>query len=693
MTIVLLLLSLTLTLLPVIPIGQMRKLKPVAKLPRPVLLLLLALIAVLPVVTLSSAGAVSPILPGVLLLGLAVSYGASHLVARITGRLRGEVGEALPTPLDRRLKGAAHIIYASRIVITLAGLLMAVAALTSGEVSRWGYLLVLGLAVLNAVIGYVVWHSRAALSDTVHAAEVERFLSWAEREGVTALVQVPNASGASLEALEKLMRHLNGQGEQVGIICRGRKSFSLVKRRYSASWLIRRMADIDDYSVGPITRCYHLLTGTIGMHMVSQHHIHHVVVDFDGKLAQARRLPKHLRMYDEVQANAQVSAALEADGKSYGVIVKALDKRDTTPQLPLPSIDAACDARARIAVFFSADFLETPFHVTMWAHHLDASGVPWYAICTSEHHVAQLREDGIQAVLSSKAYHHVNAITPSVRAIFYVNNGHRNLEMIERFPELIHVQLLHGDSDKPSSSSPVTAIYDKVFVAGQLGQDRYQNNGVVIPSTAFVHVGRPQVKGREVGKRDGWNDDPVVAYMPTWYGAKGDMRLSSLDRGPDIIRAIQRAAPKAEILFKPHPLIDKHPDWKQLSKRITAALAETGSKPLDMNVDANEVYARADMLVTDISSTMSDYLYSNRPLAVVMPHGQIDDPHRQFPTLGGCYEVAADLSNIDSQLQDALGADSLADQRSAMRIYAFGDDSREADARFIDAVRQIAEWP
>ncbi|WP_417599072.1 CDP-glycerol glycerophosphotransferase family protein [Pararhodobacter oceanensis] len=693
MTIVLLLLSLILTLLPVIPIGQMRKLKPVAKLPRPVLLLLLALIAVLPVFTLFSVGAVSPILPGVLLLGLAVSYGASHLVARITGRLRGEVGEALPSHLDRRLKGAAHIIYASRIVITLAGVLMAIAALTSGEVFRWGYLLVLGLAALNAVIGYVVWQSRAALSDTVHAAEVERFLSWAEREGVTALVQVPNASGASLEALEKLMRHLNGQGEQVGIICRGRRAFSLVKRRYSASWLIRRIPDLDDYVVEPVTQCYHLLTGTNGSHMVLQRHINHVVVDLDGQLARRHQIPKHMRMYDEIRVKAEDVANLEADGKSYGVTIKALAQYETLPQLVQLSEDVETVSDARIALYFSGDYLKTAFHVAMWADHLDASGVPWYVICTHARHFKQVREAGVRAVLSLKPHDHLNAVASSVRAIFYVNNGHRNIEIMERFPELTHVQLLHGDSDKPSSFSPATVNFDKVFVAGQLGQDRYKNNGVTIPDSAFVHVGRPQVKGRQIGMRQGWMESPVVGYMPTWYGAKGDMRFSSLDRGPQIIQAIHRAAPTAEILFKPHPLSANDPNWKSLDRRINAALAETGSKPLDMNVDANEVYARADMLVTDISSTMSDYLYSNRPLAVVMPHGQIDDPHRQFPTLGGCYEIAADLSNIDSQLQDALGADSLADQRSAMRIYAFGDDSREADARFIDAVRQIAEWP
>src|SRR5690625_5823159 len=62
---------------------------------------------------------------------------------------------------------------------------------------------------------------------------------------------------------------------------------------------------------------------------------------------------------------------------------------------------------------------------------------------------------------------------------------------------MTHVQLLHGDSDKASSFNPVTAFYDNVFVAGQAGIDRYENNGVDIPKHKFTIVGRPQVESVE----------------------------------------------------------------------------------------------------------------------------------------------------------------------------------------------------
>ena len=359
---------------------------------------------------------------------------------------------------------------------------------------------------------------------------------------------------------------------------------------------------------------------------------------------------------------------------------------------PLPLLAAARPEMqdARLAVHLSADFMDTPYQITMWAPHLNDTGVPWYVICREYEHLATLRDSGLRGIWAPKAHHLPMAIAPDVKAIFYVNNAHRNIELLRRFPALTHVQMLHGDSDKPPSYSPVTANFDRIFVAGQLGQDRYALNGVTIPDQAFIHVGRPQVRDRMVGSRPGWQTRPVIAYMPTWIGGQADARFSSLDRGEKVIHAIRAAAPRAEILFKPHPLSYKDPSWKTLETTLSRALADTGTTALDRGADANQLYARADLLVTDISSTMSDYLYSDRPIAVILPRLPVPDQARAFPTLAACYQVAPDLSDIAARLADALGGDSLAPARKAMRLHAFGPDDGPADARFIAAVRRIA---
>lgn len=345
---------------------------------------------------------------------------------------------------------------------------------------------------------------------------------------------------------------------------------------------------------------------------------------------------------------------------------------------------------AAIAFHFSADYIDTPFHVTMWAPHLDDAGVNWYVICRENHHFAALKQAGIRAVLAPGAHLLPLAVAQEVRAVLYANNAHRNIDMFRRFPGLVHVQMLHGDSDKPPSYSPVTANFDRIFVSGQLGRDRYSRNGVTLPEEAFVHVGRPQVKARAVGARPAWQERPVIAYMPTWVGGQAEAQFSSLDRAPSVLRAIRKASPGAEILFKPHPLSYKDPSWKLIEPPLMAAIGEVGATAIGRREEASGIYDRSDMLVTDISSTMADFLYSDRPLAVILPRRALRDRERAFPMLPACYEVAGDLGDIAARLSDALGPDSLKGLRSEMRTYTFGPDDCPADARFIAAIRQLA---
>src|SRR5699024_12395246 len=62
-------------------------------------------------------------------------------------------------------------------------------------------------------------------------------------------------------------------------------------------------------------------------------------------------------------------------------------------------------------------------------------------------------------------------VVPSVRGVFYVNNAMLNTHMV-RYTSLRHIQLLHGESDKAASASPVLRMYDRDFVAGQAAMDR-----------------------------------------------------------------------------------------------------------------------------------------------------------------------------------------------------------------------------
>lgn len=340
-----------------------------------------------------------------------------------------------------------------------------------------------------------------------------------------------------------------------------------------------------------------------------------------------------------------------------------------------------------IAFHFSDGDLPTPTHVEMWVDAIHASGVEWYVICREPHHHEYfLRTGRVKSVLAEKAALLPAAIAPSVRAVLYANNAQKNREMLKARDDLTHVQMLHGDSDKPPSYSPLTRNFDKVFVSGQMGQDRYAVNGVFIPQEKFVHVGRPQAAGMGRGKR---GETREIVYMPTWIGRFEDTQFSSVRKADKVIREISTRFPGMRVTFKPHPLTFRDPEWAALEPRIRAALRSGKGRFAPEDMSALEAYKLADILVTDISSTMIDFLHTERPQVVLLPDGQ-DLPENRFPSLGAAYQVRPDLSDLGEKFSDAIGQDSLEQGRHMMRRYAFGDFNGPAEAAFVKAILSVS---
>src|SRR5699024_5981034 len=140
---------------------------------------------------------------------------------------------------------------------------------------------------------------------------------------------------------------------------------------------------------------------------------------------------------------------------------------------------------------------------------------------------------------------------PSVRGVFYVNNAMRNNHMV-RYSQLTHIQLLHGESDKASSASPVLRMYDRDFVAGQAAIDRFAKFGVAMPPGIFRIVGRPQVEDVLPPRAPiGQSGSPTVLYAPTWRGNQAETDYSSLQRGPEIVQGLLDRG--CRVVFRPHP--------------------------------------------------------------------------------------------------------------------------------------------
>lgn len=328
-------------------------------------------------------------------------------------------------------------------------------------------------------------------------------------------------------------------------------------------------------------------------------------------------------------------------------------------------------------------------------------------------------------------------MTDSLRAAFYVNASSGNGALI-RYHQLTHVYLGHGDSDKPPSYNPTHAMYDQIFTAGPAANRRYAEHGVLIDEQKFRVVGRPQVEvitpaepERISALVDG--ADPVVLYAPTWRGHVTETALSSLDRAEAIVHAVLRRG--AVMIFRPHPFSYEDETDTAIIERVKQILAEDARRSgrqhrfgaaAETELDAFGCMNAADAMISDVSSVVSDFLFSGKPFAMVAPaateHGATDPgvtgpsttgpsttqppatgKDRQLAAFAAEYPVARagylidhDLDRLDTVLDELLTfpTDRLAGTRAAIRADYLGDAPIDGYADvFVDAVRAACDVP
>ncbi|MEU9828998.1 CDP-glycerol glycerophosphotransferase family protein [Micromonospora chersina] len=343
------------------------------------------------------------------------------------------------------------------------------------------------------------------------------------------------------------------------------------------------------------------------------------------------------------------------------------------------------------------------YQVTMWLPYLERIGRPFMVLLREPEFLPAVAAATRAPVVFCPTLRTMDeALVPSLRAAFYVNHGAKNSHCI-RFSQLTHVQLHHGDSDKAPSANPVSAIFDKIFVAGPAAIERYARAGVEIPAEKFVVVGRPQVEAIEVRREPATaRAHPTVLYTPTWTGHHADADYCSLPVAETVIRRLLDRG--ATVILRAHPYTAQNPASARQLARLTELLAadraKTGRAHLwgaaaGRDLTLTECVNRADALVSDVSGVISDWLYSGKPYAVT--DMGVDGEHfvERFPLAGSGYVLRRDMSNVDEVLTELLDTDPKAADRWATRIRYLGDFPAESYAEvFLDAARQqlAADW-
>ena len=335
----------------------------------------------------------------------------------------------------------------------------------------------------------------------------------------------------------------------------------------------------------------------------------------------------------------------------------------------------------------------TGYQIGRWIPYLDRLGERYVVFVRNPASFAEAERLTDQPVLVRRGSRDMDPVMVStLRCVFYVNNALRNVHVV-RYAGVRHVQLNHGDSDKATSYNPVFRMFDRNFVAGQAAVDRFSAHGISTAPDFFEIVGRPQVEDVAVAEPG----TPVrrVLYAPTWAGMHADSAYSSLPIGPAIVRGL--IARGCTVVYRPHPYTRRNPELMASSEQVMALLAEdrarTGTEHV-YGAQAEQVWSivdcfnAVDALVSDVSSVVPDFLYSEKPFAVAAMGGSVEDFFDEMPVARGGYVIARDASNLDAVLEDLLGADPQRAERHRLKTYYLGDFPAEtyADA-FLDAAR------
>ncbi|MFL6240013.1 MAG: CDP-glycerol glycerophosphotransferase family protein [Actinomycetes bacterium] len=294
----------------------------------------------------------------------------------------------------------------------------------------------------------------------------------------------------------------------------------------------------------------------------------------------------------------------------------------------------------------------------------------------------------------------MNFSLPDARLAMYVANVGKNIHLL-RVPGIRHVFIGHGDSDKQASVNPFSKVYDEVWVAGAAGRERWAKANVGVRDESVREVGRPQLDPIATLPGAGPREVKHVLYAPTWEGWTNDPFHTSLVlMGPELVRDLITHDSDVVVTYKPHPLtgtrdrraLRAHEEIVSIIRGANAKRATTAQHAvvLDDGPNLYECFNRADLLISDISSVVADFIHSQKPYVVTNPEGVDDARFRKLnPTASAAYLVGPGGDTISNVLAAVAAGDPLADDRRRLKEFLLGPDEPSAMERFSNAVEEV----
>ena len=342
-------------------------------------------------------------------------------------------------------------------------------------------------------------------------------------------------------------------------------------------------------------------------------------------------------------------------------------------------------------IFYCSGAIGSVYQLNQWISVLERCEKRVLILAREKHFFSEGLNTSIPAIRVSSMTGIDSCLAKSTRVVLYPANGVRNAQML-RWINLTHIFVNHGESDKVVNVSKFLRCYDKLYVAGQMAIDRTKDAGLDIPDSHFVAVGRPQTDiALSVVNEPITKKQVNILYAPTWEGFSDEANYTSVTMEAYSVFSKLIKNDKYQLLFKAHPYTGsiKATTRNALNKLNHLFESSDNVRIFDAGKNIHDLMNESDMIITDVSSVLNDYLYTEKPIIITNP-GAMDKEqyHKQFFSSQAAYILKQDMSNLLDVLEKLIQTDSLREQRRKTKEYSLGNWPQGSLKRFNE---QLAE--
>lgn len=393
------------------------------------------------------------------------------------------------------------------------------------------------------------------------------------------------------------------------------------------------------------------------------------------------------RTHGDARRVSETARSLRALGEpAFSIQVAGMERNYLMEDLPARLTEARF-------LLHLGDGVDSAFHIDLWLDYVkevDPSAILAIRSRLLFEHLRQTRPgiDAVYVKAGIEAEWLVNSCE-KLRAVLYVSNTGSTIHFL-RFNHLRHVWLGHGDSEKAASCHKFFRAYDEVWAAGRAQIDRFANSGMNHDSLRFRIVGRPEL--RDLLEEPGESDMEDFLYLPTWEGFQSQQEYTSIRDCTTFLPQVSAlVGRRGQVKF--HPWVGKRDRSLSVVEDNLRALPATetgGVTVIDRTVPVVECMKSAKFLIADISSVISDFLPTGRPIFLYEPRGgDIRTTQSAMGPDAYCY-VFHDAQELVALVQRVVvdGDDWLRGARGDAQAY-FVDPVRTREGAFEEALRAL----